>query len=72
MQLYGRLAALQSDVAENSVDFAPTAQQMAVNELFKQRIAEVSIRFAELMDKTLPAFAEQLRRATLKDLISRP
>jgi len=69
MQLYGRLAALQSDVAENGVDFAPTAQQTAVNELFKQRIVDAATRFAELMDKTLPAFAEELRKATLKDLI---
>ena len=73
MQLYGRLAALQSDVAENGVDFAPTAQQTAVNELFKQRIADAATRFAELMDKTLPAFAEELHRggAVLKDLILR-
>jgi hypothetical protein len=72
MQLYGRLAALQSDVAENSADFAPTAQQMAVNELFKQRIAEASIRFADFMGKDLPAFGAELRKATLKDLILLP
>jgi len=52
--------------------FAPTAQQTAVNELFTQRIADVSTRFAEFMDKSLPAFAAELRKATLKDLISRP
>src|SRR5439155_1353040 len=31
MQLYGRLAALQSDVADNGADFAPTTHQLAVH-----------------------------------------
>src|SRR5881296_1281984 len=46
-QLYERLAALQSDVAENSSDFAPTTQQVAVNDLFRQRIADASGQFAD-------------------------
>ncbi|HEY6808160.1 MAG TPA: hypothetical protein VI160_05165, partial [Gemmatimonadales bacterium] len=70
-QLFGRLAALQSDVAENSADFAPTAQQVAVNDLFKQRIADASTRFAELMDKDVPAFGSALGKAGLKDVIAR-
>jgi hypothetical protein len=70
MQLYGRLGALQSDVAESGADFAPTTQQLAVNELFKQRIAEASTRFAEFMEKTLPGFGTELRKAALKDVIS--
>ncbi|PYO39731.1 MAG: glycosyl hydrolase, partial [Gemmatimonadetes bacterium] len=51
MQLYGRLAALQSDVAESGVDFGPTTQQVQVHELFMQRLAQASTRFADLMDK---------------------
>jgi len=69
-QLYERLAALQSDVAENSSDFAPTSQQTAVNDLFKQRIADVSARFADFMAKDVPAFSAELRGANLKDVIA--
>ncbi|HSD33762.1 MAG TPA: hypothetical protein VLB49_17740, partial [Gemmatimonadales bacterium] len=70
MQLWGRLAALQSDVSENSVDFAPTSQQLAVNELFRQRLAEASTRFAEVMGRELPAFAAALRQTPLRDVIA--
>jgi photosystem II stability/assembly factor-like uncharacterized protein len=70
MQLYGRLAALQSDVAENGADFAPTAQQRAVQELFAARLAEASTRFADLMTHALPGFATELRKAALKDVIA--
>jgi len=71
MQLYGRLAALQSDVAESGADFAPTTQQVAVDELFVQRIADASARVADLRERALPAFAAELRKATLKDVIAR-
>ncbi|OLE73624.1 MAG: glycosyl hydrolase, partial [Bacteroidetes bacterium 13_1_20CM_4_60_6] len=70
MQLYGRLAALQSDVADNGADFAPTTQQLAVHDLFTQRIAAASTRFGDLMDKALPAFAAELRKTTLRDVIA--
>ncbi|HMA42585.1 MAG TPA: hypothetical protein VKO86_01115 [Gemmatimonadales bacterium] len=70
MQLWGRLAALQSDVSENSADFAPTSQQLAVNELFRQRLAENAGRFAQLMEKDLPAFAATLRQTPLPDVIA--
>ena len=70
MQLYGRLAALQSDVAENGADFAPTTQQVAVNELFRSRLGDASLRFADFMEKAVPAFAAELRKAPLKDVIS--
>ena len=70
MQLYGRLAALESDVAENGADFPPTTQQRAVHDLFVQRIADASARFADLMEKALPAFAAELRKATLKGVIA--
>jgi len=69
-QLYERLAALQSDVAENSSDFAPTTQQVAVNDLFRQRIADASGKFADFMTKELPAFRTELRGAALKDVIA--
>jgi len=70
MQLYGRLAALQSDVAESGADFAPTAQQGAVHDLFVRRLADASARFADLMEKALPAFAAELRKATLTGVIA--
>jgi photosystem II stability/assembly factor-like uncharacterized protein len=70
MQLYGRLGALQSDVAENGADFAPTTQQVAVNELLRGRLGEAALRFADFMAKAVPAFAAELRKAPLKDVIS--
>src|SRR2546430_12906501 len=72
MQLYGRLAALQSDVAENGADFAPTTQQLAVHALFQQRLAEASARFADFMHKQLPRFGAELRKTTLRDIIPGP
>src|SRR5215510_9535826 len=70
MQLYGRLAALQSDMAENGADFAPTAQQLAVHELLAHRLGEATVRFADLITKSVPQFAAELRRAPLRDVIS--
>ncbi|HVH69267.1 MAG TPA: hypothetical protein VM716_15470 [Gemmatimonadales bacterium] len=69
MQLYGRLGALQSDVAESGADFAPTTQQVEVNELFRRRLAEASLRFADFMEKAVPTFAAELRKTPLKDVI---
>jgi len=69
MQLYGRLAALQSDMAENGADFAPTAQQVAVHDVLAQRLADASTRFADLMTKAIPAFVAELRRTPLRDVI---
>jgi hypothetical protein len=69
MQLYGRLAALQSDVAENSADFPPTQQQLAVHEVLAQRLAAASQRFADLMTKDLPQFGAELRRTPLRDVL---
>jgi len=57
-------------VAESGADFAPTTQQLAVNEVFKQRIADAAARFAEFMEKALPGFGAELRKTTLKDIIS--
>jgi photosystem II stability/assembly factor-like uncharacterized protein len=70
MQLYGRLAALQSDVAESGADFAPTTQQVAVHALLAGRLADAAARFADLMDAALPAFGAELRKVPLKDVIS--
>jgi photosystem II stability/assembly factor-like uncharacterized protein len=69
MQLYGRLAALQSDVAENGADFAPTAQQLAVHDLLAGRLADATARFSDLMTKAVPQFAAELRRTPLRDVI---
>ena len=69
MQLYGRLAALQSDLAENSADFAPTTQQVAVHDLLAQRLADATTRFADVMTKGVPAFTAELRRTPLRDVL---
>ena len=69
MQLYGRLAALQSDVAENGADFAPTTQQVAVHDLLAQRLADAATRFADFMTQAVPQFAAVLRRTPLRDVI---
>jgi hypothetical protein len=69
IQLYGRLAALQSDLAENGADFAPTTQQVAVHDLLAQRLADASTRFTDLMTKAVPAFVGELRRTPLRDVI---
>src|SRR5438034_6354135 len=70
MQIYGRLAALQSDVADNGADFPPTAQQLAVHDVFAQRINAASARFADLVEKVVPAFVAELRKTTLRDVIA--
>ena len=70
MQLYGRLAALESDVSESGADFAPTTQQQAVYELFTQRLGDASVRFAGFMERELPAFGAELRKAPLKDIVA--
>ena len=66
----GRLAALQSDVSESGADFAPTTQQQAVFELFTQRLRDASVRFAAFMERELPAFGAELRKAPLKDIVA--
>ena len=70
IQLYGRLAALESDVAENSADFAPTTQQVAVSELFTKRLTDAAARVADFLGKALPPFAAELRKAALPDVIA--
>ena len=70
MQLYGRLAALQSDMAENGADFAPTTQQLAVHDVLAGRLAEATARFADVMTKAIPQFVDELRRTPLRDVLS--
>ena len=70
IQLYGRLAALQSDLAENGADFAPTTQQVAVHEVLAGRLADATARFTDLMTKSVPQFAAELRRTPLRDVLS--
>lgn len=69
MQLYGRLAALQSDMAENSADFAPTSQQLAVHEVLAQRLADATRAFTDVMTKDVPRFGAELRQTPLRDVI---
>jgi hypothetical protein len=69
IQLYGRLAALQSDLAENGADFAPTTQQVAVHDALAQRLADASTRFNDFMTKHVVQFETELRRTPLRDVI---
>src|SRR5881396_2608107 len=69
IQLYGRLAALLSDVAENGADFAPTAQQVAVHGELAQRLADAATRFGDFTTQAVPQFAAVLRRTPLRDVI---
>jgi len=70
IQLYGRLAALQSDVSESGADFAPTSQQQAVFDLFTQRLGDASVRFAGFMERDLPAFGTELHKTPLRDIVA--
>ncbi|MFQ5704365.1 MAG: glycosyl hydrolase [Gemmatimonadales bacterium] len=70
MKLYGRLSALASDVGANSADFAPTTQQIAVHELFMQRLAEYRRQFRALFDTDVAAFKRLVREKELPHVIS--
>ena len=61
MQLYGRMAALGSDVSRFGADFAPTAQQNEVYEVLKERFDEAKELMDRLLQVDLPALNEQLR-----------
>ena len=41
-----------------------------MHDVLAQRIAAVSARFADLMDKAVPAFAAELRKTALRDVIA--
>ena len=70
IQLYGRLAALQSDVAESGADFAPTTQQQAVYELLAGRLGDAAARFGALMERELRAFGAELQKTPLRDVVA--
>ncbi len=61
MKLYGRMAALGSDVGRFSADFAPTAQQHEVYEVLKERFTDAQGLMERLLRVDLPALNEQLR-----------
>lgn len=61
MRLYGRMAALGSDVSRFGADFAPTAQQNEVYEVLSDRFTEAKEMMDRLLQVDLPALNEQLR-----------
>jgi photosystem II stability/assembly factor-like uncharacterized protein len=69
MRLYGRLAALLSDVAENSADFPPTTQQQEVHDVLHARLDDAARAFQSWVDGTLAAFRARIRAANLPDVV---
>ena len=69
MQLYGRLAALLSDVAENGADFTPTTQQRAVHEVLHRRLDHAAQAFDTWLTGDLTRLRAQLRDASLPDVV---
>jgi photosystem II stability/assembly factor-like uncharacterized protein len=61
MRLYGRMAALGSDVSRFSADFAPTVQQQEVYEVLKDRLNEARVLMDRLLEVEMPALNERLR-----------
>ncbi|HSM03120.1 MAG TPA: hypothetical protein VK858_00785 [Longimicrobiales bacterium] len=61
MRLYGRYAALGSDVSRFGADFAPTAQQQEVYEVLSERLEGAKVLMDELLNQALPRLNEQLR-----------
>jgi hypothetical protein len=54
MRLYGRYAALGSDVSRFGADFAPTAQQVEVYEVLNQRLEGAKVLMDQLLQEDLP------------------
>ena len=69
MRLYGRLAALLSDVAENSADFPPTTQQQEVHDVLHARLDDAARAFQSWVDGTLAAFRARIRAVNLPDVV---
>ncbi|MFQ5537373.1 MAG: WD40/YVTN/BNR-like repeat-containing protein [Gemmatimonadota bacterium] len=65
MKLYGRLAALGSDVGRFSADFAPTAQHREVYDVLKARLEEAGKLMDHLLQVELPALNDDLRTRRL-------
>ncbi len=61
MKLYGRMAALGSDVSRFGADFAPTAQQQEVYEVLSERFDEAKELMEALLTVELPRLNERLR-----------
>jgi len=69
MQLYGRLAALLSDVAENGADFPPTAQQVAVHDALRTQLDHAAQVFSTWLEHDLADLRTRLRDASLPDVV---
>ncbi|MDH4043446.1 MAG: glycosyl hydrolase [Gemmatimonadota bacterium] len=69
MRLYGRLAALLSDVAENGADFPPTTQQLSVHDVLHARLDDAARAFEAWVTTDLARFRQRVRDADLPDIV---
>jgi hypothetical protein len=69
MRLYGRLATLLSDVAENGADFPPTTQQLSVHDVLHARLDAAARAFETWVTTDLARFRRQVRDADLPDIV---
>jgi photosystem II stability/assembly factor-like uncharacterized protein len=69
MRLYGRLAALLSDVAESSADFPPTTQQRAVHDVLHARLDDAERAFQAWVGGSLATFRTRIRALNLPDVV---
>jgi hypothetical protein len=66
--LYTKLSVLAGDVAQN-IDFSPNKQQKEVHKILKERIAEYSSEFQDLLENDLPVFNNMLEAKNISGII---
>jgi len=70
IKLAGRVAYLANGIA--SSDFAPTAQQVQVHELFKGEIRSLQDQLGQLIGRDLAQFNERLRQRNIPNIVAGP
>jgi hypothetical protein len=62
-KLVEKLTHLASELQD--ADFAPTSQQIAVNQQFTKQIADLQLQLTQVMNKDVAQFNDVLRRSNL-------